>query len=163
MFGLHERPLTYDISSPGTKRSKYKKGKDLTNQTVKPRWAWPKTRQQTQPSHLQISLSLNRHTSSRGGDPIAFFFINNTTCGFQGVPVPHAHSPIWIRACPRLRLYWSGSKLFDTLTFSLKIVFENDKVLLKNQTEKGLQNYPACKSLHIIFPLNGKLGQHMWD
>ena len=39
MFGLHERPLTYDISSPGTKRSKYKKGKDLTNQTVKPRWA----------------------------------------------------------------------------------------------------------------------------
>ena len=51
--------------------------------------------------------------------------------------------------------------MFDTLKVSLKMVFEKDEVVLKNQTEKGLRNYPACKLLHIIFPLNGKLCQHM--
>ena len=61
--------------------------------------------------------------------------MKKSTCGFQGVPGPHAHAPNWIRACPILRLYWPGSKLFDTLTVSLKIVFENDEVLLKRAFE----------------------------
>ena len=156
MFGLQEWPLTNDISSPGTKGSKYKKVRTYQIKQLNP--SGPKTRHQTQPSHLQISLSRNRHTSSRGGRSNSLFFIKKSTCGFQGVPGPHAHAPIWIRACPRLWLYWSGFKLFDVLTVSLKIVFENDEVLPKNQTEKGLRNYPekglrnypACKSLHII-------------
>ena len=157
MFGLHERPLTYDVSSLGTIKPKNKKGKDLTNQTVKPRWAWPKTGHEAQPSHLQISLSRDRHTSSRGGGSNSFFFtINNTTCGFQGVSGPHA--PIWIRTCPRLRLYWSGSKLFDTLTVFSKIVL---KFCLKIRRKRACEIIQHSNRYTLFFPLYGKLDQHM--
>ena len=58
-----------------------KKGKDLIYQI--------------QPSHLQISLSRNRHTSSRGGGSNSFFFIKKSTCGFARgawTPCPHLDS-----------------------------------------------------------------------
>ena len=36
-------------------------------------------------------------------------------------------------------------------------------ILPKNQTEKGMQNFLACKTKDIISPLYKKLGQHMRD